>query len=624
MTAAPAASRKRSWPRPSTAALAALVALALGITSGLALASRPTFAQAHAETALAETAPPQTTPKMGPPLLPLGLDPRQVESPLLRGALIALGTFILEDPTLAAVGLMIREGWLSWTLGLSSLFAGIFLGDLGLWYVGRRWGRRVLQWKRVAAWLPPQRAERFGGWIDRHTARVVLASRFVPGARLPVYLAAGAVGRRPWAFVGATLLAVALWVPVMTALATLVGGAAATKLDRLGVPTWLAVLLAFVLVLAAIHFLPRAPTLFTPRGRAGFVASVSKLWRWEFWPPPLFYAPFIPAWCLLAIRHGGLTVFARANPALPALGGLVLESKHALQAKFHGPQVLPTALLPPASQATLDQRLDNLAQAMSANAWAYPIVLKPDVGQRGVGVQILRSQEDARHALAAAPASQVLQPYDPGPCEAGVFYVRLPSEPRGRIFSITHKRFPRTTGDGQRTLEQLIWADKRLRMQARMFLRRLGPEAAERIPANDEEVALGAAGNHAQGAKFTDGKHLATDALLDAVEGIARRCDGFYFGRLDVRYTDAAALRAGAFQAVEVNGAASESTHLYDPSFSLFQAYRILWDQWDWAFRIGREVLQANPAVARPNKREAVSLLWRAWFAGAPDVGIDR
>ncbi|MEM7681444.1 MAG: DedA family protein [Planctomycetota bacterium] len=565
-------------------------------------------------------------PKLGPALLPLGLDPRRVESPWLRGAMIAFATFILEDPTLAAVGLMIREGWLGWPFALGALFVGIFVGDVGLWLAGRIGGRRLLRWKRVAAWVPPERAERFGRWIDAHTGRVVVGCRFVPGTRLPVYVAAGALGQRPWKFVGWTLLAVAVWVPVMTALATAVGGAAAMKLDRLGVPTWLAVLWAFVLVLAGIHFLPRAPLLLTRRGRAGFLASVSKLWRWEFWPGLLFYLPFIPLWCLIALRHGGLTVFAKANPALPAFGGLICESKHALQARFSGPGVLPTALVPPAEahdESSTNDRLTNLQQAMRTNGWDYPIILKPDVGQRGVGVRLLRNDRDAFDALAASPVAQVLQPYDPGPGEAGVFYVRHPNEPQGRIFSITHKQFPQATGDGARTLQQIIWDDPRLRMQARVFLRRLGPEAAERAPAAGEVVSLGDAGNHAQGSRFSDGSRFITDALTQAVDQVVKRCPGFYFGRLDVRYASEEDFRQGRFEAVEVNGVSSESTHLYDPSFSLFKAYRILWDQWTWAFRIGRHVLQQADAPERkPRGWPIVKLLWRGWFGRPLPQGI--
>ncbi|HVL13854.1 MAG TPA: hypothetical protein VM529_14895, partial [Gemmata sp.] len=38
---------------------------------------------------------------------------------------------------------------------------------------------------------------------------------------------------------------------------------------------------------------------------------------------------------------------------------------------------------------------------------------------------------------------------------------------------------------------------------------------------------------------------------------------------------------------VELNGATSESTNLYDPSWPLWRAYRTLFRQWALAFRVG-------------------------------------
>jgi hypothetical protein len=87
---------------------------------------------------------------------------------------------------------------------------------------------------------------------------------------------------------------------------------------------------------------------------------------------------------------------------------------------------------------------------------------------------------------------------------------------------------------------------------------------------------------------FRDGAHLVTPELERAVDAIARQFPGFYIGRFDVRYTDLEAFQAGRDLAiVELNGATSESTNLYDPSWSLFAAYRTLFRQWSLLYRIG-------------------------------------
>src|SRR5262249_4514568 len=153
--------------------------------------------------------------------------------------------------------------------------------------------------------------------------------------------------------------------------------------------------------------------------------------------------------------------------------------------------------------------------------WAFPIVLKPDVGQRGTGVRIARSTADARDYLTRMTAAVVVQPYHQGPFEAGVFYYRFPSSSRGRILSITDKHFPVVTAHGRSTLEDLIWAHPRHRMQAATFLTRLGERRFE-VPADGERLPIGLAGNHAQGTMFTDGRALVTPALEARIDEIAR------------------------------------------------------------------------------------------------------
>ena len=58
----------------------------------------------------------------------------------------------------------------------------------------------------------------------------VLTSRFLPGTRLPMYLAAGIWGRRPVAFAGWSLLAVLLWTPLLVLLTATYGASLTSPL----------------------------------------------------------------------------------------------------------------------------------------------------------------------------------------------------------------------------------------------------------------------------------------------------------------------------------------------------------------------------------------------------------
>jgi hypothetical protein len=319
-------------------------------------------------------------------------------------------------------------------------------------------------------------------------------------------------------------------------------------------------------------------------GRAQLWAKVSKVWRWEFWPTWVFYLPLVPWFLLLAAHYRSLTVWTAANPGITPAGGVVSESKSDILSHLPADCVVPTLLIPAVES---DKRAERAVREIDARGWSYPVVLKPDAGERGAGVRNAHSAADVASYLAANPGPVVAQPFHPGPFDAGVFYYRLPGEERGHVFSITDKVFPVLVGDGRSTLKELIWAHPRFRMQAITFLARHAT-AAGRVLADGERFPLAMAGNHCQGTLFRDGSHLLTPELEEAIDRVVQSFHGFHFGRFDVRYADPEEFRAGrGFAVVELNGATAESTNLYDPSWPVWRAYRTLFRQWVLLFRIG-------------------------------------
>jgi hypothetical protein len=307
--------------------------------------------------------------------------------------------------------------------------------------------------------------------------------------------------------------------------------------------------------------------------------------------------PYI-AW--LAIRHirkGSLMACTRCNPSIP-LGGIVGESKWDILRLLPQDSIVPSALIGPAPTERRTARLDRV---MRDRDWTWPIILKPDVGERGRAVRRIRTALDARRYLENERGPVIAQVFHPGPLEAGIFYARLPTEGVGRIFSITDKRFASVTGDGHSTVRTLIWRHSRCRAQAAAHLANLG-EHADSVPRAGEQVELGAIGNHCRGAMFLEGAHLITPQLTAAIDSIAQRTPGFYFGRFDVRYSDLSAFKAGrGFQIVELNGLLSESTNIYDPVIPFWRAQGILREQWRLAFRVGAaNIAQRRRGSGRP------------------------
>lgn len=307
-------------------------------------------------------------------------------------------------------------------------------------------------------------------------------------------------------------------------------------------------------------------------------------WRhWEFWPAWAAYPPVVAWIAAQAIRHGGLRPITAANPGLTD-GGLVGESKHEIQSLLPSPWAVPSAAIEPGD---LRARTSRLVRIVDEHGWKFPMVLKPDVGQRGSGVRKITDLSGARLYLLQYPHRVVVQPWHPGPHEAGIFYARHPDEPRGRILSITDKIFPIVEGDGRSTLAQLIAAHPRFHLQAATFrkrhARRLGT-----VLAAGERFHLAEVGNHCQGTMFLDGRELWTPALEARVDAIARAVPGFHIGRFDVRYADVDRFKAGEdLGVIELNGVTAEPTDIYDPSRSLGSAYAALFDQWCRIFEIG-------------------------------------
>ena len=315
-----------------------------------------------------------------------------------------------------------------------------------------------------------------------------------------------------------------------------------------------------------------------------FLGWLKRWSRWEFWPPYLFYPPVIVYIAYLGIRFRSWTLFTAANPAIPA-GGFVGESKHQILEQLkNAAQWLPCSTL--LASGVPSQRLAEAEEFMRRHGLQFPVVLKPDAGQRGSGVAIVRSPEQLCEYLTHSSFPAILQEYVPGE-EYGVFYYRYPGSERGRVFSVTEKRMPVLLGDGKRTLEELILADDRAVCMSDFYLSKNSERTHEEAAAG-ESVQLVEIGTHCRGAIFLDGGETITPDLEEVIDRIAKTLDGFFFGRFDIRVPSRQDLMAGRnIKIVELNGVTSEATHIYDPKFSLFDAYRVLFQQWRIAFEIG-------------------------------------
>lgn len=515
---------------------------------------------------------------------------------LFASIAIVLLSFISEDAATISSALSVFGGPISWPVGFAACFAGIWLGDLGLYSIARCFGKPILRSRWVARFADPAAIECGKRKFNEHGSLALFASRFVPGTRLPTYLAAGLLSMPVTRFAVITAFGALLWIGGIFIIAKLVGSQ--TLIWFSFIQNKVARIILAAVVLGIVVLVAR---------RVTSAPAWARRWsHWEFWPAWLFYIPVGAYYTWLAIRHRSLCVPTSANPGI-ATGGFIGESKLEIldQLQCTSPQFTAEAFR--IDGATTSDRLLCLHRLCREHEITLPFILKPDVGQRGNGVKLIRSVRTALEYLQAINAPVILQRYVPGPCEAGVFYYRFPNESRGHIFAITEKIFPTITGDGIRSLEELILADERAALMPGTYLRRFASRRNE-ILGSGQILKLVETGNHAQGCIFQDGMRLRTDALEGVIDRISQRLSGFFIGRYDIRYEREEELKDGRnFKIVELNGASSEATSIYDARNSLFSAYRTLFHQWKLVFAIG--------AMNRANGHAPSSLssLWQNW-----------
>lgn len=290
----------------------------------------------------------------------------------------------------------------------------------------------------------------------------------------------------------------------------------------------------------------------------------------EFWHPRIFEAPYYLylGWQCLVNRVGVRTL-AKANYCLDH-GEIGLGSKYATQMAFDQTHFLPTILI----EGQLADSEKRQQIVMFAAEHGYPLILKSDVGCVGKGIRKVRKAEEIDEVLPLLVGDYILQKFTPFTYECGIFFVRdnQSGQPCGRVSGINRKHFPTVVGDGRHTLKTLAEQHPRFSHHWQSFLQYLD---LERVPDDGEEVCLSFIGSHTLGCMFTDDSQLLTPALETAILEFFDQQRGYNFGRLDVKAKDEAALQRGEFVIIEVNGVASLPTHMFDPKYSLREAYRI-------------------------------------------------
>jgi membrane protein DedA with SNARE-associated domain len=510
---------------------------------------------------------------------------------------IVLGAFISEDGATITAATLAASSVLDFRLAFLSAFAGLWGGDLAVYALTRRIGPRIMQHRWFAGWFPKEKTRKSNPSGSNGLLSLAL-SRFFPGTRLPAYVSAGLDRMPVLAFAAITGVSAVAWIVLVFATIQLAPSRSISAKQQLAL---------FSLFGLGLFAFLSAWRRWGHRIRRSLSISFDRIVRWEFWPAWLFYSPVAVICVWLGLRYRGFSLPTIAN-LNQKNGGIVGESKIGILQTLMETSPEFTSDGYPVATGSAQKRIEGIEEICRRREISFPFVLKPDTAQRGAGFRKVSSFDDAEKYLNQVSVPLVLQRYVEGPEEAGIFYYRFPREQRGHIFGITRKQFPRLAGDGVHSIRELIEADPRARLIARTYLERFG-SAVDRILSQGESMRLVEAGNHCQGCIFKEGADLNSEELRTAFDEISQKLPGFYIGRYDIRYNNDDELRAGkGFQIIELNGAASEATNIYDEGNSLWSAYNTLYRQWKLVFEIGA-------ANRRRGRRPASPLaVFRDWM----------
>ncbi len=330
----------------------------------------------------------------------------------------------------------------------------------------------------------------------------------------------------------------------------------------------------------------------------------SKLWtkinNFDLWPPSISYIPIAAYAAYNAIRSRSLFYFFLANPGIET-GGMIIESKYDILKQ------IPATYLPKGTILSQPISQRKIKEEMKTTNINYPIVLKPNYGERGRFVEKIDTPKELRTYLKKTKrctSDFILQEYVNEPLEVGIFYQRMPNEKKGKITSFIVKEMLHVIGDGASNVEELMQQNTFTRIQLEDHRERF-QTVLSTIPKKKETFLVAPIASHNRGTVFIDAQDKITPKLTDIIDNISKQVKGFYYGRYDIRVKNLSELEKGNFKVIELNGAKGEPTHIYDRKHSLSKAYKDLFWHWKQMYKIAK--INHEKGIPYPTLKEGFS-----------------
>jgi len=321
----------------------------------------------------------------------------------------------------------------------------------------------------------------------------------------------------------------------------------------------------------------------------------SASFSWNSCPWPVQFLPVITKF----YREWGK--INAVNPALSGFSGLMgmskMEVNNRLNEKFR-PRNLFFEELPKSREILEKVFVDKYKTALN-----YPVIFKPNIGERSSGVNFVRADQIDEFLAENQDLSGIIfEEFVATDAEFGLSWIRNPKTEIIEIISLVQKNTPRVIGDGQKKLRELI-----TKKCAELFLDKSreikilagfsDAELDEKI-VGEKNIVRTASVSYGTSFEKISLNSIQNKKLIELVSKFLDNFAGIYAGRFDIKANNVSELLEKKCSILEMNGVGGTPLEIYDNNLSVDEKYEVLFDYFSRIF----VVADANIADERGEK----------------------
>lgn len=192
--------------------------------------------------------------------------------------MLTLVTGLSEDLGCIGAGLLAAGNVITFWVAFIVVFLGILIVDVGIYWLGRVFGRPVIQ-KAPFKWLISRKDIDWTAALFKNNGiKIMFGSRFLPGTRFPTYFSAGVLQTPFPTFFFYFFISILIWTPLVLIISLLVGQ---QMINYLQIYQEYAVHIFFILVIALYLAFKFLLPLTTKKGRKELAVYLIRLkQRW--------------------------------------------------------------------------------------------------------------------------------------------------------------------------------------------------------------------------------------------------------------------------------------------------------------------------------------------------------